>query len=60
MQQYRIYRLNEEGGFSKVEEIEAISDAEAMARARAMRHRGLCEVWNRSRLVGTVDGHSAA
>jgi hypothetical protein len=55
MNQYRIYCLNDEGRFSKVEEIEAASDAEALARARATGHSGRCEVWQGKRLVGILD-----
>jgi hypothetical protein len=54
MIQYRIYCLNEEGRFHKVKEIEAPSDAEALAHARSLKHFGECEVWRGSRLVGRV------
>jgi hypothetical protein len=60
MLHYRIYCLNHEGGFSKVEEIEATDDAEALARARALRHSGRCEVWLRNRFVGVVNEDAAA
>ena len=58
MQQYRIYCLNDEGRFSKAEEIEAASDGEALARARALHHHGICEVWTGKRLVGTIEAYS--
>lgn len=54
MLQYRIYCLNEEGRFSKAEEIEAGSDGEALAYARALHHHGICEVWQSRRLVATI------
>jgi len=54
MLQYRIYCLNEEGRFSKAEEIEATSDGEALAHARSLHHLGICEVWQSARLVGTI------
>ena len=54
MNQYRIYCLNDEGRFSKVEEIEAASDAEALASARATGQSGSCEVWQGNRLVGIL------
>jgi hypothetical protein len=54
MRQYRIYCLNEEGRFHKVEEISASNDAEALARAHALKHPGECEVWSGNRLVGKV------
>jgi hypothetical protein len=56
MSQYRIYCLDEEGRFSKVKEIEASADTEALAQARALNHPGTCEVWERARVVGTVTG----
>jgi hypothetical protein len=59
MHQYRIYCLNNEGGFSKVEEIEAADDAEALARARAL-GSGRCEIWQQNRLVGIVNEDAAA
>jgi len=55
MQQYRIYCLNDEGRFSKAEEIEAANDGEAMAQARALHHDGICEVWQAGRLVGIIE-----
>ena len=59
MHQYRIYCLNDEGRFDKVEEIEASSDAEALACARALKHSGECEVWTGDRLVGRVTTQAA-
>src|SRR3954447_25405130 len=60
MFEYRIYCLNIEGRFSKVSEVVAAGDAEALARARELRHSGGCEVWQGNRLVGTVEAHSNA
>ena len=60
MKQYRIYCLNNEGRFSKVREIEAQSDDEALALAREMQQNYACEVWQRHRLVGKVVAQSAA
>lgn len=59
MREYRIYCLNDEGRFCKVEEIRASSDAEALGRARVLDHDGECEVWERGRLVGKVAAQSA-
>ena len=59
MQQYRIYCLNDEGRFKKVKEIEASSDAEAIAHACSLDHDGECEVWAGNRLVGRVAAQSA-
>jgi hypothetical protein len=60
MNQYRIYCLNDEGWVSKVEEIEAASDAEALASARSTGHSGRCEVWQGNRLVAIVNENAAA
>jgi hypothetical protein len=57
MHQYRIYCLNDEGRFHKVEEIRAANDAEALARARTLKHPGECEIWRGDRLVGKVAAH---
>ena len=54
MYQYRIYCLEDEGRFRRVKEVEAPDDAAALARARALGHSGECEVWCRSRLVGSI------
>jgi hypothetical protein len=59
MKQYRIYCLDEEGRFQKVNEITASSDAEALMRAHALGHPGNCEVWAGNRLVGKVMAQSA-
>jgi hypothetical protein len=55
MLQYRIYCLDDEGRFRKVEEVEASGDADALERARALGHSGECEVWRGSRLVGRIE-----
>jgi hypothetical protein len=60
MVEYRIYCLNDEGRFSKVTEVEAKSDDDALAQARALDHPGICEVWQGNRLVGRVAISSAA
>jgi hypothetical protein len=57
MSQYRIYCLSDEGSFSKTEEVELASDAEAMDYARALHHQGDCEIWRGARLVGRIEGH---
>jgi hypothetical protein len=59
MQQYRIYCLDDEGRFRKVEEVEAADDSDALAHARALKHSGECEVWRGSHLVGRVEAQSA-
>jgi hypothetical protein len=54
MSLYRIYCLNEGGRFSSAREIEADSDADAIARARELKHAFNCELWNGDRLVARV------
>ena len=60
MHQYRIYCVNEEGGFSSAKEVYAASDAEAIAQARALEHPGICEVWQKDRLVAKIEAHASA
>jgi hypothetical protein len=57
MPEYRLYCLNERGGFSKAHEIDASDDTDALAKARAMRLPMACELWNRDRLVGKLPPH---
>jgi hypothetical protein len=52
---YRIYRLDSVSCFTTAEEIEAESDGEALDKA-SMLHGGFRrEVWQRDRLVGTIE-----
>jgi hypothetical protein len=54
MPEYRLYCLNELGRFTKAHEFEARSDEEALAKARAMKLRVVCELWTRNRMVGKL------
>jgi hypothetical protein len=54
MGEYRLYCLNEHGGFAKLHELSAASDSEALERARALKLPGACELWNRNRLVAKL------
>jgi hypothetical protein len=54
MGQYRLYCVGEGGGFNAVHEIEAETDAEALAAAREMRLSLKCELWERGRKVADV------
>ncbi len=60
MLQYRLYCLggDEDGHkITKSYEIEALSDGEAIAQAKAMKQPVICELWNRARLVATIPPH---
>jgi hypothetical protein len=57
MPQYRLYCLNERGGFSKSHEIDAPSDEDAVADAKSMKLPVKCELWNRERLVARLPAH---
>jgi hypothetical protein len=54
MPEYRLYCLNDHGSFAKSYEIEARSDADALAQARAMKLDSPSELWNRNRLVAKL------
>lgn len=53
---YRLYRLDGAGRISAAEWIEAASDDDARARARAEHAPGGFELWERNRLVERVIG----
>jgi hypothetical protein len=57
MPEYRLYCLNDEGRFAKSHELEAASDADALAQAREMKLPVACELWNRNRLVAKLPPH---
>lgn len=54
MPEYRLYCLNEHGRFTRSHEINASDDADALAKARAMRLPVFCELWNRDRIVAKL------
>ena len=55
MPNYRVYCYDGAGKLWVADSIEAASDDEAMAEARTMKVAIKCEVWERDRLVGTVE-----
>ena len=54
MAEYRLYCLNEHGHFSKVYEMTADSDQEAVANARELKVIVDCELWSGDHLVATL------
>lgn len=54
MPEYRLYCLDGNGSFSKVEEITAINDAEAIILAKRMKKPVNCELWERSRMIARI------
>lgn len=56
MAQYRLYCLNGDGGIGMAESIEAATDEQAIAIARALKRDTLkCEVWSLDGLVATLE-----
>jgi hypothetical protein len=55
MASYRVYCYDGAGKLWVADSIEAASDDEALDQARAMKVAIKCEVWQRDRLVGTVE-----
>lgn len=54
MKEYRMYCLDGDGKIGAGEWFDANDDADALAIVRAKRLSVRCEVWERTRLVGTV------
>ena len=55
MSSYRVYCYDGAGKLWVADSIEAESDAAALDQARAMKVAIKCEVWQRDRLVGTIE-----
>ena len=55
MPSYRVYCYDGAGKLWVADSIEAANDAAALDEARAMKVAIKCEVWERDRLVGTVE-----
>ena len=53
MSQYRYYRLKA-GKIASANYVEAEDDASAIEAVRRKNHATECEIWQRTRLVGTV------
>ena len=54
MAHYRLFFLNAEGHFMRVEEVDAPGDNEALNKARQLDHAHILEVWEDKRKVGIV------
>jgi hypothetical protein len=59
MADYRLYCLNDAGGFSKSHDISADSDDEAIDKAEELKLPVRCELWQQGRFVATLDPHDA-
>jgi hypothetical protein len=56
-EQYRLYALSGAGAINLANWIEAETDEQAIAKARQVGHGALkVEIWQRNRLVATLDG----
>jgi hypothetical protein len=54
---YRVYCLDDAGSIELPDWIEAADDADALRQAQELKKNAKkCEVWQDSRLVGTIDG----
>jgi hypothetical protein len=54
MPNYRVYCYDGAGKLWVADWVEALDDEAALAAARAMKVAVKCEVWQRDRLVGTI------
>lgn len=48
---YRIFHLNERGGISRAEVIDATNDADAVRQMQEMRSNHTIELWERARFI---------
>jgi hypothetical protein len=55
MKDYRLYRINPDGGFTSGDDFRAVDDASAVVEARRMAHTGVIEIWQGTRQVARVD-----
>ena len=51
---YRLYTMDGAGRITSADWIDAPTDADAVAAARAMKPSTKCELWNQDRLVATI------
>jgi len=61
MPEYRLYCLNELGGFTKSHEIRAAGDEQPLAKSREMNLPVACDLWSGERLVARLppdDSHT--
>ena len=55
MKQYRVYKLGEtDGRIVKGKDVEAADDSEAMKQAQEDEDCPICEVWQSTKMVGTI------
>jgi len=62
MPEYRLYcmALASDGKLSRitrVTEIKAADDAQAIAKAKELKQAVVCELWHRNRMVATIPAH---
>lgn len=57
MREYRLYSVGRDNRYSKVHEVIAENDADALAQAKALKQPLKCDLWNGSRFVATIHGH---
>lgn len=55
MAEYRLYCLDGAGRITQAHEISAASDEDALALARELRLPAKCELWQRGRMVATIE-----
>lgn len=56
MKHYRVYKLSDrDGGIVKGKDVEAADDGEAMEAARDDEDCPVCEVWQGTKKVGSID-----
>lgn len=60
MPNYRLYCVDGKGHFAQVHEIDATSDAEALAAACALNLPVKCELWDKGRLITILEPPRAA
>ena len=57
MPDYRVYCRGADGRFTKVHEMTAKDDENAIAKTKTLKLDSRCELWESSRLVSEVPGH---
>jgi hypothetical protein len=58
---YRTYCLDGAGKIKLADDFNAENDSEAIGKAKVLHRGGMkCEVWQRNRLVATLDAHALA
>ena len=57
MPDYRLYCLDGAGKITKVHEIPAATDEQALAIAKDLKLPTECELWDKGRMVAKLDAH---